>query len=271
MTDEAGMEKHQLSQVDYEERPYEDSSWELVGEGMLGVEFLPLEMDVVSSAAHIVDPMFADYGGVPDEDVDRRWHLPEELSYRTPEHIKRQQVVEEEPTQRLTEEEIEAIRQEAYQQGLADGEKAATEALAERYGEIENRTINLFQDLKTQLEENIQQCEKQGVSLALAISEKLVGHAVEINPEYIVGIITEGIALAGAADIKRIRVSPEDFEFIELVGLTTHIQQYDGSWEFAADETINSGCILETTAGELDFQLDVAWKRVKNKVIRVIR
>lgn len=262
----------QLTQVNYEETPYEDSSWEVVGDEVFGDEFQPMQMDVVSRAQHVTDPMFHDYGGIPKVKTSRRWHLPEELSYQTPEHLRKlEEVEEEDPHVKITEDEIEAIRQEAYQKGLEEGRAAATEELGERMQTIEAKVTSVFEDLKTQFEEQLVSCEKRSVSLALGISEKLVGHAVEINPEYIVGIVKQGIDLAGSSTIRRVRVSPEDLEFIELVGLTAQLRSHDDIWEFVADDTIQAGCVFETSAGELDFNLNDAWKRIEAKVMKVIR
>ena len=261
-----------LTQVNYEETPYEDSSWEMIGEEVHGDDFKPLQMDVISRAQHVTDPMFRDYGGIPKVKTTRRWHLPEELSYQTPEYIrKREEVVEEAPYIKITEEEIEALKHQAYQEGLEAGRVQAMEEQAAQMQGIETKVSELFSDMKTQFDEEISHCEKRGVDLALKISHKLVGHAVEINPEYIVGIVSQGLQLAGSSTIRRVRVSPEDFEFIELVGLAAQLRGHDDIWEFVPDESIQSGCIFETSAGELDFRLDEAWKRIEEKVIKVIR
>ena len=33
-------------------------------------------------------------------------------------------------------------------------------------------------------------------------------------------------------------------------------QEFDGSWNFEADETIKAGCVLESSAGLIDLQID---------------
>src|SRR5690606_16120529 len=117
----------------------------------------------------------------------------------------------------------------------------------------------VLKDLARQIEERITQTEKDAVALALEISKKIIDTTVEVNPEYLVHIVREALGQAGAAAIRKIRVSPQDYEFIEVVGLRRQFES-EGSWDFEADETIRSGCIVETSGGEIDFQLDRAWE-----------
>jgi len=54
------------------------------------------------------------------------------------------------------------------------------------------------------------------------------------------------------------------------MGIARMLKEYDGTWLFEADEGIKSGCVVETSAGVVDFQLDQAWERVAGNVVRVI-
>ena len=54
-----------LSQITYKGTPYEDCSWELVGEFHNQNSFEPSSFAVLDGRTMIADPMFADYGGVP--------------------------------------------------------------------------------------------------------------------------------------------------------------------------------------------------------------
>ena len=70
-----------LTQTTFVETPYEDASWEVVGEVADNSEFMPMEIEAIpASGQTIVDPMFADYGGFADGGEKKRWHLPEHLS-----------------------------------------------------------------------------------------------------------------------------------------------------------------------------------------------
>jgi flagellar biosynthesis/type III secretory pathway protein FliH len=135
-------------------------------------------------------------------------------------------------------------------------------ALEERYGEV-------LRDIGNQLNESLEGIEQQAVSLAVAISEKLVGTIVDVNPEYILEIVREALKLTGGSSIKTVRVSPQDLEFFNMVKLSKEFKQYDGSWSFQADDTVKAGCIVESSSGQVDYDISRAWQRIADQVVKV--
>jgi flagellar biosynthesis/type III secretory pathway protein FliH len=264
MTQEAGAQNSQ-SQSDFVETPYHDQSWEVVGELVENQEFTPMVLDNIPSGVRVLDPMFADYGGFQDAEGDKRWHLPEHLGGSA-----QGQTAEVAPDNRvhMLPEELEAIKQEAFAAGQAQALTELTEQRLNELKQIEERMLQVFQDISQQMNQELQALESEAVQLAMSVSEKIVGHAVEINPEYITGIIRQALGKAGGANIKTVRVSRQDLEFIEVVGVAKQLKEFDGSWKFEADDTVRSGCILMTSAGEVDFQIDKAWERVRDNIIK---
>jgi flagellar assembly protein FliH len=265
------IELENISQDNYEPTPYVDASWEIVGEPVETKEFSPMEIAVLPQTARYADPMFADYGGIPKESSNLRWHLPEELSAEETQkrlQAERGPVI---PTVTLTEEELEQIKQEVFLDGKLAGMEEAVSANTEKMAAIEQKLLELFNDLSKQIAENNLNTEKNAVHLALQIAHKMVGQAVEINPEYIVPIIKEALNLAGSAEIQKVRVSTQDLEFIQLLGIAKTLKDKDKAWEFVADDSIKAGCIIDTSAGEIDYQLDQAWERIKEQVLRVAK
>ena len=139
----------------------------------------------------------------------------------------------------------------------------------ERLKAIEERYATLIEDMNTQIQEGIEGVERRAVEFAVQIAKKLVGAIVEVNPEYILGIIKEATKLTGGATIKTIRVSPQDLEFVKMLSPEKQFKEFDGSWSFQADETIHAGCVLETSSGEVELDLDKAWDRIKDSVVKV--
>jgi flagellar assembly protein FliH len=257
-----------VNQANFVETPYEDATWEIVGESEATSEFVPMEIETVNvGAVNIVDPMFADYGGFPETGDSKRWHLPEHLSASM--GSESEEGVEAQPDKiALTEQEIEALKAEAFAAGKLAGLEEAVQQNVEKLAEIEQRFGVVLTDMATQLGEHVARIEREAVDLALAISQKIVGFAVEINPEYIIPVVNEALKLAGGATIRKVRISPQDMEFIEVVGVGKQLKAFDGSWQFEKDDTVRSGCIVETSAGEVDFQLDEAWERIKESVVK---
>jgi flagellar biosynthesis/type III secretory pathway protein FliH len=263
-----------LSQITYKGTPYEDCSWELVGEFLNQDSFEPSSFAVLDGRTMIADPMFADYGGVPPAGDERRFHGtgggdrfdPNRRQVRS---MEEEQEAADEIAEQLRAEharELEAARAEAFQEGRI----AAIEELDERMKIIEDRYASVLEDVGQQIGENLKTMEHQAVNLAIQISQKLIGTVVEINPEYILGIVREAIKLAGGAIIRSIRVSPQDHEFLSLLSLPKQFKEYDGTWNFEADGSVKSGCVVMTSGGEVDFQIEPAWERIKEKVVKVI-
>ncbi|MGI6524326.1 MAG: FliH/SctL family protein [Bdellovibrionota bacterium] len=259
-----------LTQTTYQPTEYQDASWPVIGEVHLSEDFLPTQFDVVAGSEGIVDPMFEDFGGLPPIESKVRWHLPKELAYQKhdeEEKSKEPEIV----TTTLTEAELEGVKKEAYDEGYAVASAEMNAKLQEQDEIYKQKMQEVFSDIQKQIEENLKTIERQTLDLALAISKKIIDDAVEINPEYIVDIINKAVALGGTAEVKTIRVSPQDFEFINLVGVGNSVKGFQENWQFVADPTIKAGCIVETSAGEIDYQLDLAWERVQDKVLKIAK
>lgn len=258
------------TQENYQETPYADQSWEIIGEVSEEQVFIPMDVPVVSSNQFAVDPMFADYGGITSGESTNRWHLPEGESVETF-TVEDTRDAEIEELQRQHAEELERVKAEIKEQATQEAIEA-TKTEYETQMQLMHETFRaLFEDLQAQIQENFSRIEAGALELSLSIAKKLVDGAVDINPEYIVKLVHEALEKTGTAIVHRVRVSPQDMEFIDVVGIRKLIKEYDGSWDFEADETVKSGCVVETSAGEIDYQLDAAWERICDQVMKVSR
>jgi flagellar biosynthesis/type III secretory pathway protein FliH len=134
---------------------------------------------------------------------------------------------------------------------------------------VEERYRTIIDDMGGQIRQEVEAVERRAVEFAVQVARKLVGTIVEINPEYILQVIQEAIKLTGGATIKAIRVGPHDLEFIKMLSPDRQFKEFDGSWSFQADDTIRAGCVVETSSGEVEFDLDKTWDRIKESVIKV--
>lgn len=109
------------------------------------------------------------------------------------------------------------------------------------------------------------------LELSLAISKKILSTAVEIKPDYIQVIIKEALAeLSGTKPLK-IKVSPQDFEFITVVGLSPELSATELGVVYEIDESVGSGCKIETNYGEVDFVLENMHERIKNNLLEALK
>lgn len=161
--------------------------------------------------------------------------------------------------------ELEAVRTATRQ----EVEAHAAHESEERIRAVEERYRTIIDDMGAQIHQEIEAVERRAVEFSLQVARKLVGTIVEINPEYILQVIKEAVKLTGGATIKAIKVNPQDLEFLKMVSPDRQFKEFDGSWSFQADETIRAGCIVETSSGEVEFNLDKAWERIKESVTKV--
>lgn len=257
------------SQVAFKETPYNDESWEIIGVEPGPEVFEPMNVEIIKGAQAVIDPMFADYGGVYKGNEPSRFHLPVSENYKPVYAEKFHEEQEHEAREIAYQKHLEEAKAEAYEQGKLD---ALEESVINQNGKlekIEEQIKLIFVDLTSQIDEKVNNIEAQALELAVQISRKVLGTTVEINPEYILPVIKEALNLGSSSVVSSVRVSPQDFEFIELVGLRKDLMQEGQIWDFKADESIKSGCILDTSTGEIDFDLDKMWERVAEQIVGI--
>lgn len=213
------------------------------------VSLLPSESDVDGEAAGVELPH--------DDGFDLEAHERELAAKQAEEERK---ALEEEHARH-----IEEVRASAKEEALDEARRESEEKLKA----IEERYATLVDDMGVQIREGVEGIERRAVDFAVHIAKKLVGNVVEVNPEYVLGVIQEAVKLTGGATIKAIRVSPQDLEFLKVLSPDRQFKEFDGSWSFQADETIHAGCVVETSSGQVEFNLDKAWERIKESVLKV--
>lgn len=165
----------------------------------------------------------------------------------------------------LDEAKLREALQESYEQGRTDARQEVVEVQLQ----LEERYRLLWEDMQTQLDEALRLNEIKAVELALQVAKRMVGSVVENQRDYILQVIQEAIKLTAGAEISAIRVSPQDYEFLKLGEYGDKKKVVAGDpISFVSDESIRAGCVLVTTAGEVDFDLDKAWERIRAKALQ---
>lgn len=247
------------SQPEYRTPPFAGSRYENIGERVRRPVFEPLKVEVIhQEIERTSDPMFADYGGrVSGSRQQKKETPPQEASAIHPSNRQSAPAIPAEEVQRMLDEQ--------YQRGFTEGEHRALEQVADQRAGLQHRFELLCGELSDQMQVDVERIERQAMGLAILISRRIIAEAVEINPEYLLPVIREALGYVGGADVQRVRISPADLEFVEIEKVR---DRFDGNWSFIADPAIVSGCIIETSAGEVDYRLDAAWERLKDQVIR---
>jgi len=175
-----------------------------------------------------------------------------------------QQVMEEVPldeVQPITLEELESIRQEAYNEGFATGEREgfhstqlkvrqeAEAALALRLQGMEQLMTSLFEPIA----EQDSQIEKGMVELIGHITRQVIQRELAIDSSQIEKVLREALKLLpmGANNI-RIFVHPQDFEQIKVLR-----EKHEESWKILEDDTLHpGGCRIETEHSRIDASIE---------------
>jgi len=127
------------------------------------------------------------------------WSLPEVQSGG---HSRNQPV-----TARQLEEIQEQARQEGFQQGLQEGRETGQEELLSRARQLEQ----ILKTLDKPLEELDNSVEQQLAQLAMLVARQLVRRELKTDPEQVIGIVREALAvLPVAARDVQLALNPED-------------------------------------------------------------
>jgi flagellar biosynthesis/type III secretory pathway protein FliH len=251
------------SQASFRSSNYTKQSWEVVGKRIEKQGFLPQNFEVMATRKVVIDPMFRDYGGGVAKDQSNITHG--DLTSSQEKNNKHKQLEEE----RLrAKQELEKAIVEAFNKGRESGIKQGQEQGQNKLEEVQKRSSQLISQLNGEFNKQLKTISDLATSLALEVSKKIIDYAVEINPEYLTQIIKHGVSLAGSAQIKSIRVSQEDHEFLTVIGKKELVGEEIAKIEFVPDADLKSGCLIESSAGVVDYRLDQAFERIKDELVR---
>jgi flagellar assembly protein FliH len=201
----------------------------------------------------------------------------------------------EEEIKPLTAEDIEALRQSAYDEGILQGhndgyetgfaeglekghaqgltnghEEGVTTGLEEGQATVEAQAIRwkeLAFALNTPLVELNEVVEKQLVELAVQLAEAVIGVEVKTNQSVIFNTLKETVAALPISDsVCQISLNPEDLALVKA----TYSEQdlADKGWHVKAESAIEQGgCIVESRTSSIDQTLK---ERVKNTLERFL-
>lgn len=179
--------------------------------------------------------------------------------------------VELEAVKPLTLDELEAIRQDAYNEGFSTGEKdgfhagqlkAKQEAdvvLAGKVAVLEQLMTQLFAPIA----EQDQQLERALVQLVSQMSREVIRRELLADSSQLTQVLREALKLLpmGAGNV-RIHINPQDFELVKALR-----ERHEENWRILEDEQLQpGGCRVESEHSLIDAsietRLDLALKQL---------
>jgi flagellar assembly protein FliH len=181
-----------------------------------------------------------------------------------PEPVEEPAEMEEVPldeVQPLTLEELESIRQEAYNEGFATGEREgfhstqlkvrqeADVALAAKVGSLELLMGSLFEPIADQ----DAQIEKSLVELVGHITRQVIQRELSVDSSVIGRVLRDALKLLpmGAQNV-RIFINPQDFAQVKALR-----ERHEETWRIVEDDTLQAGgCRVETEHSRIDATIE---------------
>ncbi|SDA91613.1 flagellar assembly protein FliH [Pseudomonas sp. NFACC15-1] len=197
-------------------------------------------------------------------------HVPEP----EPEPVEELPEMEEVPleeVQPLTLEEVESIRQEAYNEGFAVGEKEgfhsttlkvrqeADVALTAKLRALESLMLNLFDPIA----EQDSQIEKSLVGLVQHIAKQVIQRELAIDSSQIEHVMREALKLLplGVGNV-RLYINPQDFELVKALR-----ERHEETWRIVEDAALlPGGCRVETEHSRIDATVETRISQIMAKL-----
>jgi flagellar assembly protein FliH len=161
----------------------------------------------------------------------------------------------------LTLDEVEAIRQEAYNEGFATGEKdgfhsgqlkARQEAELALQDKLQQLEL-LMQQLMEPIAEQDKQIEQGLVTLVRHTTEQVVRRELQMDSSQLRRVLREALKLLpmGAQNV-RIQINPQDFELVKALR-----ERHEEDWKILEDESLlPGGCRVETEHSRIDASIE---------------
>ena len=257
--EERESETEALIAREYSPTPYRASRWEGFDLVDKNPAFKKISVEVIENPDQKFDPMF--------EQFDRKER--ERASAKEEDEITDEAIQPE-----ISEEFLEEIRLQGYEQGIEDGKKQgladAQLEIIEKYEALANSMREISGNIRDELSKKIEELERKSLDFAVELSRRVLTTTVDARPDYILDVIRNGLKHLGASKPLRVRVSPADFEFLEVVGLPEDLTMEGARLQYLPDENISAGCVVETDYGELNLEIDKMWAEVKDNLFKAI-
>lgn len=161
----------------------------------------------------------------------------------------------------LTLDELEAIRQDGYNEGFSAGEKdgfrsgqlkARQEAEVALQGRLKQLEV-LMQHLMAPIAEQDQQLEQGVISLVSHLCQQVIRREMSIDSSQVRMVLREALKLLpmGAQNL-RIHINPQDFELIKALR-----ERHEEEWRILEDESLSpGGCRVESEHSRIDASIE---------------
>ncbi|WP_277790308.1 flagellar assembly protein FliH [Dyella jiangningensis] len=185
-----------------------------------------------------------------------RW-LPPEMGQPVAEPAPAEPVAQ--PTVRDLEALEQQAREEGYAAGHAEGMAAARDLMNSRMAKLDA----LLESAARPLHAMDELVELELARLAMTVARQVLSHELRVSPDLVVEAVRQAaLALPAASGNLRVRLHAEDLALLRTLGVA------EESWQLLADPTLQRGdCMLETERSRLDARLETRLAAIVDAVL----
>lgn len=174
---------------------------------------------------------------------------------------------------------LQEVQERAYQEGMAVGREDGRQQALEEHSQLLREKLDqldaLFQALTSLKAEILQANEMHFIKFSVHLAERLAGQHIKVNPEALLNLIRKTVEMAQGEENIRIRVSPEQKEFIEKMRSELKPSQANEVIRNASlegDPSISpGGVVVQTNYSEIDARTEervaVLWEVISEQLI----
>ena len=157
-----------------------------------------------------------------------------------------------------------ALRAQAVEEGRAEGLRLGREAAVAELAPAAAALEQAAEAARMLRDELAERAETRAAQFALAIAEKVVAGALEVEPERVVDVVRG--ALHGLLDGERliVCVHPDDVELIRAAGLGSPDMHVEVHGE---RRVARGGALVRTSVGEVDAQIQRKLDAVRELIV----
>lgn len=161
--------------------------------------------------------------------------------------------------------ELENIRQQAHDEGYAQGRDAGYTAGIQQARMEAAQIHTLLNNLQDALNQTDEQLAQSLLDLSLEIAHKMTSEILQAKPEVILKIVSEAISgLPHFNQNAHLILHPDD---AELVRKQMGEQLSHTGWKIFTDTQIGrGGCRVETAHSQVDATTETRWKRIVGSI-----
>lgn len=160
----------------------------------------------------------------------------------------------------ISEDELKAQVQEAYNRGLEEGRRQAERGLSNVFKALRDGVTGLT-DLRDKV---MRESEADLLALSIMIARKIIQREISLDTQIIAGVISTALEAVSDLDRVTIRLHPEDYglvnsdreRFVTGIGRDTLVT-------LAPDEQImRGGCMVDTPTGTIDARIEIQLEEI---------